>query len=154
MKIIEFAKLFYESKDIIHNLSHIERVLKYVDKLTDIRLDLVDKEIVTYAAYFHGIIYSHENSIRSWLISQDISENCINKIVKVSWESQKNEAAETLEETIDYIENNILDKGVCYLSKEQEIYYEQQIFAKDFIVSLKEGLQIKIGLAKRLEKGY
>lgn len=50
---------------------------------------------------------------------------------------------QTLEQTIDYIENNILDKGLCYLPEAQEIYDEQQAFAKDFIVSLKEGLDIE-----------
>ena len=84
LKIIEFVKPFYEKKDIMHNLSHIERVLKYVDKLINIRLDAIDKEIVTYAAYFHGFIYSHENTIRGWLKSQNISEDCISKIVKVA----------------------------------------------------------------------
>ena len=49
---------------------------------------------------------------------------------------------QTLEQTIDYIEKNILDNGVCYLQEAQEIYDEQQAFAKDFIVRLKEGLNI------------
>ena len=37
---------------------------------------------------------------------------------------------QTLELTIKYIEENILDKGVCYLPEAQAIYNEQQEFAK------------------------
>lgn len=47
---------------------------------------------------------------------------------------------QTLEQTIEYIENNILGKGICYLPEAQTIYYQQQEFAKGFVKDLKEGL--------------
>ena len=82
----------------------------------------------------------------------------IQRIIKASWESQKDRDAETiegkilhdshmieggktylivkslitgsvrgqnLEDTIKYIENNILNKGICYLEEAKEIYKEQ-----------------------------
>lgn len=47
---------------------------------------------------------------------------------------------QTLEQTIKYIEENILDKGVCYLPEAQSVYRQQQKFAKQLISDLKEGL--------------
>ena len=32
-KLIEFVTPYYKNKDIMHDLSHIERVVKYVEKL-------------------------------------------------------------------------------------------------------------------------
>lgn len=48
---------------------------------------------------------------------------------------------QTLEQTIKYIENNILDKGMCYLPEAKTIYHQQQEFAKEFITDLKDGLK-------------
>lgn len=169
----DFVKPYYENKDIMHNLSHIERVLKYVNKLVIQGKYEVDIDILTYSAYFHGCIYCDEEKIVNWLKDKDISVNKINQIIKTAWESQKNSNPETLEgkvlhdahmieggknylivkslitgsvrgqtldETVKYIEDNILGKGTCYLSESIEIYKQQQEFAKEFIKDLKEGL--------------
>lgn len=45
-----------------------------------------------------------------------------------------------LEETISYIERNILGKLKCYLPEAQEVYGEQEEFAKDFPADLKGNL--------------
>lgn len=47
---------------------------------------------------------------------------------------------QNLDATIMYIENNILDKGVCYLPQAQAIYESQQRFAKETIQNLKSGI--------------
>ncbi|GKX65919.1 hypothetical protein [Inconstantimicrobium mannanitabidum] len=171
--LLSFVKPYYENKDIMHNLSHIERVLKYVDKLLEAGRYQVDKDILTYAAYFHGFIYNSEESIVEWLKMQQVHNDIIGKIITVAWESQKDEEAvtlegkilhdahmieggktylivkslitgsvrgQTLEQTIKYIEDNVLDKRVCYLPEAQDIYRQQQQFAKSFISDLKEGL--------------
>lgn len=172
--LIDFVKPYYENKDIMHNLSHIDRVLNYVEKLIKVDNYNVNKEILIYAAYFHGFIYNSEKCIADWLKAEGFSINMIDSIINVAWESQKDEIAmtmegkvlhdshmieggktylivkslitgsvrgQTLEQTIKYIEDNILGKGVCYLSEAQDIYLQQQEFAKDFIYDLKEGLK-------------
>ncbi len=173
-EIKAFVSPYYESKDIMHDLSHIERVLKAVKKLVKRYEDEVDKELIIYAAYFHGFIYKDEKKIMDWLNSKGISENKMKKIIQVAWESQKEEVpkslegkilhdahmieggktflivkslitgsvrGQTLNETIEYIQRNILDKGKCYLPEAREIYNEQQSFAKDFIKDLMEGIK-------------
>lgn len=170
--LLEFVKPHYEDKDIMHDLSHINRVFIYVEKLLKAGNYEADIDIIKYAAYFHGFIYNSEQSIVRWLTDQELSSEIIDKIITAAWESQKDETAQTLEgkilhdahmieggktylivkslitgsvrgqtleETIKYIENNVLDKGSCYLPEAKEIYCQQQKFAKDFIIDLKKG---------------
>ncbi|WP_346868379.1 MULTISPECIES: hypothetical protein [unclassified Clostridium] len=175
-KLIEFVTPYYKNKDIMHDLSHIERILKYVERLVksiDYKVD-IDIDILIYGAYFHGFIYNSEKNIIQWLQSQNMSRSMIKKIINASRESQKDEEAitiegkilhdahmieggktylivkslitgsvrgQTLEETIKYIEDNVLGKGTCYLPKAKMIYREQQEFAKAFIYDLKVGLK-------------
>ncbi len=172
--LLDFVKPYYENKDIMHNLSHIDRVLKYVEKLLKTCDYDVDMEVLTYAAYFHGFIYSNEKNVVHWLKAQGVSSDAIDRVIKASWESQKDEEAitlegkilhdahmieggktylivkslivgsvrgQTLEQTIKYIEDNILGKGVCYMPEAQAVYLKQQEFAKEFIYDLKEGLK-------------
>ncbi|WP_291570215.1 hypothetical protein [Clostridium sp. UBA4548] len=171
--LLGFVKPYYEDKDIMHDLSHISRVLIYVEKLLKTGNYEADVDTLKYAAYFHGFIYNCEEKIVEWLKCQKLSSKMIDRIITVAWESQKEEAAQTLEgkilhdahmieggktylivkslitgsvrgqtlkQTIEYIENNILGKGICYLPEAQIIYYQQQEFAKAFVKDLKEGL--------------
>ena len=173
-ELIEFVTPYYQNKDIMHDLSHIERVIKSINKLIKHYDVLIDLDSMIYAAYFHGFIYKDEEKILRWLNGNGFTKEKIEFIIKVSWESQKSETPETfegkilhdahiieggktylivkslitgsvrgqkLEETIDYIEKNILEKGSCYLKEAKMIYEEQQIFAKQFIKDLKEGLE-------------
>lgn len=173
-EIIEFVSPYYENKDIMHDLSHIERVLKTVNKLEIQYIKEIDKEIIIFAAYFHGFIYKDEKRIHDWLVTNGMLQEKIKQIIQVAWESQKEEVpqsiegkilhdahmieggktflivkslitgsvrGQTLNETIDFIEKNILDKGQCYLPEAQEIYIQQQSFAKEFIKDLKEGIK-------------
>ena len=47
-----FVKPFYEKKDIMHNLSHIRRILKIARSLS--KKYKVDSEALICGAYFHG----------------------------------------------------------------------------------------------------
>lgn len=171
--LLEFVTPYYESKDIMHNLSHINRVFIYVEKILETGNYKVDIDILKYATYFHGFIYNSEQSIIEWLKGEALPNGMIDKVITAAWESQKDEKAQTLEgkilhdahmieggkvylvvkplitgsvrgqtleKTIAYMENSVIDKGGCYLPEAQKIYYEQQVFAKGFIKDLKEGL--------------
>lgn len=98
-KLLTFVEPYYKNKDIMHNLSHIERVLKHVNKLLESGKYIVKSLIV--------------GSVRG----------------------------QTLEQTINYIEDNVLNKGICYLPEAENVYIQQQEFAKSFICDLKEGLE-------------
>ena len=173
-ELIEFVTPYYQNKDIMHNLSHIERVLKCANRLSKQTGVNVNIDAITYAAYFHGFVYNEEEKISKWLEKKLFLKDNIKFIIKISWESLKEEMPETfegkilhdahmieggrtylvvkslitgsvrgqtLEQTIDYIEKNILEKGSCYLEESKLAYQQQQIFAKQFIKDLKEGLE-------------
>lgn len=144
--LLGFVKQYYEDKDIMHDLSHISRVLIYVGKLLRTGNYETDEDALKYAAYFHGFIYNSEEKIVEWLKCEKISSKMIEKIITVAWESQKDEVAQTLEgkilhdahmieggktylivkslitgsvrgqtleQTIEYMENNIFDKRIA-----------------------------------------
>ncbi|MFH1643056.1 MAG: hypothetical protein ABH967_00225 [Patescibacteria group bacterium] len=47
---------------------------------------------------------------------------------------------QSLQQTIDYIENNVLGKFKCYLLEAQEAYEKKEKFTKEFLKDLKESL--------------
>ena len=172
-QIQEFIKPFYQTKDIMHDLTHLHRIkvaLEDLEKKVELEFD---KEIVEAALYFHGVIYSHENKIISFLEKIKTPKSKIDLIVKVSWESQKenrpttNEGlilhdahmleggknfeiikslitgsvrGQTLEETMVYIENNLLSKGHCYTEEGKRRYEEMKTTTVRLFRELNEGL--------------
>jgi uncharacterized protein len=167
----EFVRRDYETKDVMHNLSHIRRILRVAQRLA---LDhTCDSELLMLGAYFHGIIYSRGNDVSEFLKRKGVSQDRIDKAVQIAWESQKESKPETvegiilhdahlieggktflitkslvtgtargqtLEETISYIERNILGKFKCYLPEAQKIYKKKEKFAEDFLSNLKNNL--------------
>ena len=109
-----FCAPYYADKDIMHNLWHIELTEKWVRKLIDLGNYKPDQELLTYALYFHGFIYSNEPAIRRWLTAQNFPPERIEKIVKIAWESQRPEIPETLEGKILH-DAHILEGGKTYL---------------------------------------
>ena len=166
-----FVQKDYEAKDVMHNLSHIRRVLRVAERLA--QAHACDPELLMLGAYFHGVIYSKENEVRDYLKEKGVSQGRIEKAVQVAWESQKGSEpgtvegtilhdahlieggktflvtkslvtgtarGQTIEETISYMERNILGKFKCYLPEAQKVYEEKERFAKDFIADLKGDL--------------
>jgi len=112
--LIEFVKPYYKEKDIMHDLSHIERVMKSVEKLKFKIKSSMDKEAITYATYFHGFIYTAEKEIMEWLRTVGMSDDRVLFIIKIAWESQKNEVPVTLEGKILH-DAHMIEGGKTYL---------------------------------------
>ncbi|MBO8162012.1 MAG: hypothetical protein H0Z24_10330 [Thermosipho sp. (in: Bacteria)] len=113
-EIEEFVKPFYKNKDIMHDLSHIKRILKAAEMLSINHGNEIDKDLIVYGAYFHGIIYENENQIYKFLKSKDLTDEKINKILQVSWESQKEKIPETLEGKILH-DAHLIEGGTTFL---------------------------------------
>lgn len=109
-----FCAPYYADKDIMHNLWHIELTEKWVRKVIQLGNYKPDSELLTYALYFHGFIYSDEPAIRRWLAGQGIASDRIEKIVQIAWESQRPEIPETLEGKILH-DAHVLEGGKTYL---------------------------------------
>lgn len=95
--IYKFIRPYYKDKDIMHDLSHLERVEYTLNKLLSTYEGKYNKDIIDLALYFHGFIYSHESTIREWMVSNEIKKEMVEEIIKVAWESQKDLDAETIE---------------------------------------------------------
>ena len=113
-KLIEFCRPFYAEKDIMHNLWHIDLVDKWAEKILDMSCYKINRELLICAVYFHGFVYSNENEIREWLVGQDLSEDNINKVIKISRESQRPEVPETTEGKILH-DAHIIEGGRVYM---------------------------------------
>ncbi|MCL2559129.1 MAG: hypothetical protein FWE07_01465 [Turicibacter sp.] len=114
IKLIEFVQPYYEDKDIMHNMWHIELVEKWVSKILDMTSYEINLEHLTFATYFHGFIYSHENDVRSWLSEQGFPEEEICQIVKIAYESQRAEVPESIEGKILH-DAHLLEGGKVYM---------------------------------------
>lgn len=175
-KLKNFIQPYCNKKDMMHNLCHIDRILESVGRLVkDGKYD-IDMEIIIYAAYFHEFIDESKEELLNWLITQEISEDRIEKIIKLAMEMHKDEAPnsiegkvlhdahmiegkktylvikaliigcskkQTMEETINYIENSLANKKNCCLPQSEKFYFEQQEYTKEFIQTLRDKLKNK-----------
>jgi uncharacterized protein len=93
--LLHFVSPLYAHKDTMHDLSHIERVRRRALELS--RGRACDEQLLSLAVCLHGVIYSHEREIRALLAEYDVSEDDVERLVAVAWESQKESPPETME---------------------------------------------------------
>ncbi|MCM1991153.1 hypothetical protein [Oceanirhabdus seepicola] len=162
-----------KKRDILHGIDHSDRMLKAVDMIS--ANYTYDNDILMAGAYFHGGIHYGEEPIRRWLTSRGYNDKSIDKIIKVTWESQNKSIPETiegkllhdshtieggkaffilkpllvgtvigqtLEETIEFIENNIFTNEECYLPESKALIRENHEYAREFIGYLKSEIEI------------
>lgn len=172
-KIEEFIKEYYENKDIMHNMWHIELVRRTINKILKQTEYDVDKDLIETAMYFHGFIYLEEEKIRNWLQVNGVNEKEIEKVIQVSLESQRTEKPKTLEgkilhdahvlegganytivktlitgsvrgqsleETLDFMKENVLNKNKCYLPETIKMCDEMNKKTNEFYHELIEGI--------------
>lgn len=96
-KIRNFVEPFYRTKDIMHDMSHLDRIKVALNDLANEVDFSFDKEVAEAALYFHGIIYSDEEKVIQFLKEIGVLDNKIQHIVKVAWESQKESKPSTNE---------------------------------------------------------
>ena len=111
--LTEFIKPYYENKDIMHNMWHIELVERQMNKILDAGRYAVNYEYLYLALAFHGFIYRDEQKIRDWLSEKGYTSEAINQIVKISLESQRSEIPETTEGKILH-DAHVLEGGKNY----------------------------------------
>ncbi|MCS7463787.1 hypothetical protein N0M98_27150 [Paenibacillus doosanensis] len=114
-RLAEFVSPFYEHKDIMHDISHIERMMQSARKLLVFYPEMAaDSEWIEYGCYFHGFIYLREDLIREYLHSEGLPQEAVDRIVKIAWESQKDEIPETLEGKLLH-DAHMIEGGRTYL---------------------------------------
>lgn len=112
-EVLKFIEPYYADKDIMHNMWHIELMERQVNRILEIGHYEIDHEKLMLAMYFHGFIYKDEAGIRQWLRQNGYSENVIDEIVTIAWESQRSEVPKTLEGKILH-DAHVLEGGETY----------------------------------------
>lgn len=108
----EFLRQDYAAKDVMHNLSHIRRILRVAQRLAQDHA--CDSELLMLGAYFHGIIYFKEKGAREFLQEQGVSQERIDTAVQIARESQKESEPETIEGTILH-DAHLIEGGKTFL---------------------------------------
>lgn len=172
--LLEFIEPYYEDKDIMHNMWHIELVQKMISRILSHSSYKVDEECLKLATCFHGFIYSDEENIRQWMLTHNYDEEMISKTVRIAWESQRSEIPETIEgkilhdahvleggktylvvktlitgsvrgqsliDTLNYMEKNVLNQNKCYLPETIPLCEEMNNYTNSFFADLKEGIR-------------
>lgn len=111
--LIRFIEPYYENKDIMHNLWHIELVYKQCKKIIELGQYKVNTEFLNLALCFHGFIYKEEKKIRQFLQDNHYTLADIDKIMTIAWESQRPEVPVTLEGKVLH-DAHILEGGKTY----------------------------------------
>jgi uncharacterized protein len=109
-----FVAPFYGQKDIMHDLSHVKRVLRTVRTIS--KKYQPDNTILTYAAYFHGIDRrEHKPALTRFLESQGMQKRQISRILRVARESQKESRSRTIEGMILH-DAHLIEGGKIFLA--------------------------------------
>lgn len=107
-----FVRPEYAGKDFMHDLTHIRRVHALARELGENRPH--DAEILLVGAYFHGIVYTREATIHHFLKAHGTTQKRINGMLRAARESQKDEAAETIEGCLLH-DAHLLEGGRTFL---------------------------------------
>lgn len=114
-ELLEFVRPYYTDKDIMHDLWHIKLTLKAVERVIALGNYKIDRECLMLATYFHGFVYRNAHAIRCWMVTHNYEAAYIDKVIRVSLESQRPEVPETLEGKILH-DAHVLEGGRTYLT--------------------------------------
>lgn len=111
-EVKKFVLPYYEGKDMMHNFSHIERVLKLAKKIA--KNYQVDDELLIIGGYFHGVIHIDESKVIDFLQSKGGEETRVREIVQVARDSQRKSTSDLIEGKILH-DAHLLEGGKTYI---------------------------------------
>ncbi|MFB6190792.1 MAG: HD domain-containing protein [Candidatus Nanohaloarchaea archaeon] len=140
-KLRNFVKPYYDKKDEMHDLNHIQRVLNKAKEIGDNYN--IDNDVLKFGCYLHGIIEDNRSEAEQFLKDQKISEEKKKKIMKAAEGSLKQNKPETIEgrilhdahlleggETFHIIKSLIAGKERGQTFKESIKYLEENIIGQ------------------------
>jgi uncharacterized protein len=102
----------YANKDIMHNLTHIHRIIKLATAIGNNYEH--NPQLLVIAAYFHGNIYCREPEIREFLRAKKLPPLDIERVIQIARESQKDNYPETIEGKILH-DAHLLEGGKTFM---------------------------------------
>ncbi|WP_242220210.1 hypothetical protein [Bacillus cereus group sp. BfR-BA-01380] len=114
--IEEFLLPHYVKKDIMHNFEHIKRILNLALDMSKKYKDKVDKDLLVFGSYLHGVIYKENirTEVKDFLKKIGFSDEKIMKIIEVAEGSQKDGKPLSLEAKILH-DAHLLEGGETFL---------------------------------------
>jgi uncharacterized protein len=114
-RLKQFCQPFYHHKDIMHDLTHIRRVLKVAYTAKPYK-DQIDEDVLTIGAYLHGMIDKQENrdQILNFLKDEGFSKEKVEAILVAAEESDKKVNPNSLEGKILH-DAHLLEGGKTFL---------------------------------------
>ena len=109
-----FAAPFYEGKDMMHGLWHIELVYRSVCYIVQTGRYDVNSDLLLAATYFHGFVQTHEKEIWAWLACEGLCEEDIERVILISRESHTSSVPESLEGKILH-DAHLIEGGKVYV---------------------------------------
>jgi uncharacterized protein len=95
-KLERFVSKFYKSKDVMHDLTHVRRILTTAKEMS--RTSKADMSILTFAAYFHRIdLRTNQAELTDYLLRVRQKREVMKRIFQAALESQKEAIPKTLE---------------------------------------------------------
>jgi uncharacterized protein len=172
-RVIEYVQPYYEGKDIMHDLSHIDRVIKSSEKIVRQYDARVNRDYIRYGAYFHGVIKTDPEAFNNYFEDLFFDKSEINRLFEITMSSHSDMVPQslegkvlhdahilegetsfyflkciitgsyrqqTLQETIDIIENNVIGKSVCYLQENIIELSKREMQARILLDDLKKSI--------------
>ncbi len=96
-KMRQTLTVYYDDKDLMHDLSHIDRVLFTAQDLLDQSMDEVNEDLLHAGAYVHGLLDMEEDQLDQLLRSVDFNPIECKMIMKIANESRKDAFPMTME---------------------------------------------------------
>jgi uncharacterized protein len=112
--IWSFSQPYYNGKDLMHGIKHIERVLKKADNLAS-KYPQASNDVVFTACCLHGVVYSNEEIVRTFLRSLNIPREQVEKSIIAAFESQVSSVPESLEGKIVH-DAHLIEGGKTFLA--------------------------------------
>jgi uncharacterized protein len=171
-KLIDFVSPFYDDKDVLHGIEHIERMLYTAKEIIEAENLDIDFSIIIYGAYFHGLASQIMADIESYLVEHQLPS----RVLPIATESLGKSVAETqegkvlsdahtleggeymgylkplltgtymhqsLDDTFTFIENNILDKGSVYFEFSRQVLDGYNQEINELHLKIKAGFEKK-----------
>lgn len=108
----EFVHKFYKNKDMMHDLSHIKRILATAVKMS--KKHKADLSILTLVAYFHGVdLKLHRQDVTDYLRGQGFKMKHIERTLQATSESGTKSIPKTAEGRILH-DAHLLEGGLTF----------------------------------------
>jgi uncharacterized protein len=91
----DFVKPFYENKDAMHSLTHVENLYQGAMNLGTNRP--FNHDLLMLGAYFHGIFEAHKNILSDFLVSEGLASNFIESVFETALESLPESSPKNIE---------------------------------------------------------